>query len=268
MFLEPSYKTEVFHLLNSELKIDSILLENLYAYFLKSSENEDFDLKEKYKSIRIEDLNEELHKDAIGKCSYGIDLPVWFGSKGQNRKKIFLLAMDPMRGADDRTTADLNSPFSIHLGNNNNYISSIKHLSDSFDIYITDVFKLFYRDPINKKKVSNASLNFTQLEIHSRIIIKEIDLFNPDLILCLGKHPLAGLRKIKGLTPEPKSTIGPIYQYSFNSIPTFAIPHASGVASRWAQTFLKNNNWEKPYNSKSYISDAMDIILKKLNSNL
>jgi uracil-DNA glycosylase len=266
MFLQNKNKSAVLNILHEELNIDPILLENVYAYF----QNPSVILEEKYKLVKIEDLNSELYNNAINKCSYGIDLPVWFSSSGQNRKKIFLLAMDPMRGYDDRTTADLNSPFSIHLGANNNYFSAIKELSETFDIYITDVFKLFYREKENKKKVSNASPDFTKLSIHYRLINKEINQFEPDLIFCLGKKPLAGLSKLGGLEPNPLSTTGKLVQYSFKTdnrvIPTFAIPHASGVAARWAQAFLRNNDWGRIYNPKTYISDAMEIIIKKMNS--
>lgn len=269
MFLSENYRDEVIQLMHENLGIDKVSLESIYSYFKMNSENMNVQLDNKLNSFLIQDLNPKFHELASNKCSYGIDLPVWFSCNDKTKKKLLILAMDPMRGADDRTTADINSPFTIHQGHHNNYFPAINKLSETFDVYVTDVFKLFYREPSNKKRVSNTIPCFTKLPIHSHIIQCEIDLFKPDLILCLGKHPLIGLHKLGKLDAKPRTTIGKISPYLFSrnegsAIPTFAIPHASGVATKWAMTFLRNNNWQGPYNSKTYISDALEIIMNEL----
>jgi len=267
MFLEPVYKKEILSLLHSDLGLNLDLLNKIYTHFQSPGDMHNI-LEEKYKYVNIDTLNQEFKKVALGKCSYGIDLPVWFSDRNENKKKIFLLATDPMRGINDKEVADLNSPFSIHASSNNNYYSAIKKLSNKYDIYITDIYKLFYREKTNKRQVSSLSSKFTSLDIHARLINREIAIFKPDLILCLGKHPLHGLYNLGKWELPPKSTIGKLVQYNYitnnREIPTFAIPHASSIAAKWAQTFLKNNNWQKPYNGKTYIIDAVEIIFSTL----
>jgi uracil-DNA glycosylase len=271
MFVESIHKESILNLFHNELNIDLNLLNQIYRQFSSLYQKENLEFEEYDQKISINELNKDFHPFVLNKCSFGVDLPVWFSESKKQRPKLLLLAMDPLRNFNNHDKISFNSPFSIHLSENNNYCSSIKELSNNYDVYITDIFKLFFRDNKDHKNVSNKNPDFINLDIHFRIIQEEIKIFQPDMILCLGKHSLAGLHKLKILHPEPQSTIGKLTEYTFQTdfkaIPTFAIPHASGLASRWAKQFLINNLWGKQYSGKTYISDAVEITLKKINQN-
>ncbi len=176
-----------------------------------------------------------------------------------------ILAMDPLRDKQAIPTNEIsfNSPFSIHKKVNNKYYPSIQKLANNFDIYITDVFKLFFRQIENQDVLSNSLSEFNTLPIHHQLIESEIKIFNPDLILCLGKHSINGLSKIDKKMRINSSIVSPLTNYNFKNIPTFAIPHASGVASKWAKVFMEEKN-DAVYNSSTYIVDAVNLILSKI----
>jgi hypothetical protein len=264
MFLENTYRKPVLDLLEEKLGLGPELLDDLYAHFKQAAESKSSIDQEGTHRFPIEELkDQDLKNEALGKCSYGIDLPVWFSAPTENRKKIFLLAIDPLRRPDDRTTANFNSPFSIHMDENNNYVAAIKSLSEKYDLYITDIYKLFFREKSNPAVVSKSIGTFQTLEIHAELIEQEIDLFKPDFILCMGRAPLDGLHTLGRLSPEPQSVVQKLVPYTFRTanghIPTYAIPHASGLAAGWAAKFM--GNWNRPYHNKTYLADAVDIIL-------
>ena len=49
---------------------------------------------------------------------------------------------------------------------------------------------------------------------------------------------------------------------SLTSFPIYAIPHATGLASKHAKRFMEEKNGVK-HNSKTYIVDAVKLILNK-----
>jgi hypothetical protein len=264
-FLEHEYLHPVKKLLSNELGIGSSKLDDMYTHFSRVYKGEPSELSQDVNSMDPDCLLGFDQSVVQGNCNYGIDLPVWFTEKNSNRKKILILAMDPLRSettADQqRSTADFNSPFSIHLRTKNNYFPSISLLASTYDLYITDVFKLFYRDKSNQKNMSNQSPDFLTMAVHSELLQKEIALFEPSCVLCLGIHALNGLSKIEKFQPN-KSIVSELRNYNFKGIPTFAIPHASGIAARWAKLFMEKNGGN--YNTKTYIIDAMKLIEHRL----
>jgi len=265
IFLEQYLFNDVKQLICSELSLSPIFFENLYNHFLRIYKQED-SLKEFNATMHINKLKNFDQSIISQKNSYGIDLPVWFSAKNKKRKKIMLVGMDPLRDKNEtgliNEIASLNSPYSIHNRVKNNYYPSISLLAENYDIYITDVFKLFFREPKNSSIVSNQNSSFRALKIHTKLLEKEIKLFSPDIVLCMGKQPVNdGLAKI-GLTNFIPSIVTKVNNISLSKIPIYAIPHATGLASKHAKKFMVEKNNSK-YNSKTYILDAVNLIINK-----
>lgn len=263
---------KIQNLLFEKLGIEYAFLNSFYN-FIQSIYSETNAENKLIEYLTINDLSNIDIESKNKKCSYGIDLPVWFIDENENKtkKKIMILAMDPLRNKQNNGTESnqisFNSPFSIHQKTKNNYYPSIKQLSEKYDVYITDVFKLFFRNQENQNSVSNQDEKFIRLDIHTELLQKEIEIFKPDIILCLGKHPINGLSKIdKSIVPN-STIVSELKNYNFTNIPTFAIPHASGVASKWAKIFMVSKN-NSEYNSQTYILDALNLIENQLNKTI
>jgi hypothetical protein len=203
------------------------------------------------------------------KAWFGVDLPIWI-KKGKNERKIMIIAMDPLRYKDNSgkikpESITFNTPFTIHNRElENNYNSHIVELAENYDVYLTDAYKIFFRDSDKYDLVSNKNPRFRDLCIHSNILLEEINHFNPNFILCLGKDSslaIASLGKFK-LQPISKTKIQiQSLNYSFQKIPVFCVPHASGSARGSAKKFMLMHN--QTYSSKNYLSDVVQLILKQ-----
>jgi len=264
-FLSDKYLSPVKSICANKLGIDALQIDEVYNFFHSTFYSENAILKDKFGYVPIQNLNKFNSYLLKNKTSLGVDLPVWFTKPESKRLKIFLLSMDPLRTTDENINgkASLNSPFSIHQKKGNNYFNSIEKLAQTFDLYVTDVYKLFYRDSDNLKSVSNENPEFIALSIHLEILKAELSMFQPDFILCLGKHAIGGLAKLDNFKPN-SSIVSKLTNYNFQGIPTFAIPHASGVASNWAKKFMQING-AKDYNQKNYILDATELIINFIN---
>ena len=265
IFLEEYLYPDIKEIIVSDLGMRPNLFDTTYQLFSKIF-NQGITKEDSVPYMEIDRLKNFNQSIISRKNSYGIDLPVWFTIKNKNRQKIMLIGMDPLRQKSTEgeigKVASLNTPYSIHHRVRNNYYPSISLLASQYDIYITDVFKLFFREPEDPDFVSNQNTSFTELAIHTKLLQKEITAFSPDLILCLGKQPVNdGLAKI-GLTRFIPSIVTKIDNISLTSIPIYAIPHATGLASKHAKRFMEEKNRVK-HNSKTYIVDAVKLILDK-----
>lgn len=251
----------LLNLISKELKSNLNLTDEILTSFYQFIKNE---FEGKSNNLKLQEINFETilpeveNKNEL--TSFGIDLPVWFTSD-KSEKKIMILAMDPLRAKDPENSSivSFNSPFTIHKKTKNNYFPSIFSLTYDFDLYITDVFKVFYRFIENQDKLSNQDKNFIINKLHTDLLEKEIEIFKPNLILCLGKHSINSLAIIdQSIKPNP-SIVSELKKYSFKNTPTYAVPHASGVASKWAKEFMKINGLR--YDGKTYLSDIIKHIV-------
>lgn len=176
----------------------------------------------------------------------GIDFPVLL-SKGENRPVLMICAMDPLR-KDNPDTQPSNEigywvPFSIV--NNPSFQTKYSEkenlvffhtLLEVYDLYVTDVFKLFYR---KEENVSNTIKKFRVLPAHRAILDAEIKVVNPTAILALGNNARDAISEVLG-TPRPNlsddvyKTIGP------NGIKVLMVPHISGAANGAKAKVLRN----------------------------
>lgn len=180
----------------------------------------------------------------------GVDFPVHL-SKGKNRPTMMVCAMDPLRH-DTKLKQPSNEigcwvPFSII----NNPAKQNKHsekenlsffhtLLDTYDLYVTDIFKLFYR---TENKTSNTINDFKKLPVHRTILDAEIQIIQPSVILTLGNNARDAICEIMGL-PKPKWTNIVYKTKSKHEIDLIMVPHISGSANGAKAPILKNQIYE------------------------
>lgn len=200
----------------------------------------------------------------------GIDFPVLL-SKGENRPVMMICAMDPLRNdtADKQPTDEIGYwvPFSII----NNPIGKTKHseienlaffhtLLDAYDLYVTDIFKLFYR---KDNRVSNTISDFRLLPIHRTILDAEIQIIKPSVILTLGNNARDAMCEILRL-PRPNWSDEIYTTIDEKRIKVVMVPHISGAANGSKAPILKNPAYAG-VSGKNNMKYAQ-IIIKSLNS--
>jgi hypothetical protein len=200
----------------------------------------------------------------------GIDFPVLL-SKGENRQVMMVCAMDPLRNdtADKQPSDEIGYwvPFSVI----NNPVGQTKHsekenlsffhtLLDTYDLYVTDIFKLFYR---KENRVSNTIIEFRSLPVHRTILDAEIQIIKPSVILTLGNNARDAMCELLNL-PRPQ-WINEIYTTKVqNGIDVVMVPHISGAANGAKAPILKNQAYAE-VSGKNNVKYAQ-IILKTLIS--
>ena len=200
----------------------------------------------------------------------GIDFPVLL-SKGENRPVMMVCAMDPLRNdiGDKQPSNEIGFwvPFSII----NNPSGQTKHsekenlaffhtLLNTYDLYVTDIFKLFYR---KENKLSNTISEFKALSVHRSILDSEIKIIKPSVILTLGNNARDAICEIFKL-PQPKWS-DEIYKTNHkNGIEVVMVPHISGAANGFKAQILKNPAY-KDITEKNNVKYAK-IIIQTLKS--
>ena len=206
-------------------------------------------------------------------CCHGIDIPIWYEHENPS-SRIMIIAMDPRRDATienvNRRYADTNSPFTLHLHDENQYWNNIKPLLETNSVYVTDAYKLYYRLKNNTDTVSNSIRDYKKSDIHRKTLEAEIDAFKPDFIICLGGDSFNAMKII--LDSKVKETIT---KAKFINIakdakewktPVFGILHNSR-ANAWLSKYLED--LEKSHNLKvdrdNYYIKMIEHIKKLIN---
>jgi hypothetical protein len=180
--------------------------------------------------------------------SIGIDFPIQI-NKGVNRPVLMICALDPLRANnEDKDNSDLIAdwvPFSIiknpEKENKHTELENLVFfhtLLDSFDIYVTDIYKVFFRE---NGKVSNKISSYTQLSIHNELLKSEIEIIKPVAILTLGNGARDAICSLMGInTPVWTDSI---YKTSINGLDLVMAPHISGAANGTKAPILNNENY-------------------------
>jgi len=254
----------VKEMLEEKLLTSNVGIDNVYGWifdyfnhqFYGSDEPKDF-------SIFVNELTAPFSEIKLKQIrTVGIDFPVLL-SKGKNRPVLMICAMDPLRAENSGVTVseeiELWVPFSI-IKNPNKAFTDIKAsdkrnlsffhtLLETHDLYLTDVYKLFYREG---KKKSNGQNQFKSLEVHSDILEKEIKLVNPSAIISLGnaaRNAICGILKLEVPTWSDE-----VYKTkNMEGVNIVMVPHISGSANGYKAPILNNekyNNVEGENNPK------------------
>jgi hypothetical protein len=247
--LNVSIPSDIKDLLKQYLIQPNVGLDAIYNWFFGYFKNQfngneilsDFsllkqELSDHFKKIKEKDIR-----------TIGIDFPILL-SKGKNRPVLMICAMDPLREeSDDVSKIDEIGfwvPFSIINSIDSKYnkptdrsnLSFFHTLLETYDIYVTDIYKVFYREG---NKLSNGQKEFKQLKVHKEIFQNEIKIVKPCAILTLGNDARDGICQILDLNP-------PIWSdkihttVSKDNTNVLMVPHISGSA-RGAKAPILNN---------------------------
>jgi len=181
------------NLLNLDIHDVSKMYETFKRSFLQ------FERDEIWKKLEILNCQYKIPDSSF---SLGIDLPNWFFDDiNKNKPRLMLIAMDPKRNHNSNMI-QMGTPFSFDVvagrkTNRNKYWNLIEPLTNIYDVYITDVYKLYFEfTEENKKKLSNKCLDFRNLSIHDKIIRQEFDLIRPNQIIIMGKMAWSSFKSL------------------------------------------------------------------------
>jgi hypothetical protein len=246
-----SIPAEIRELLKSKVINPSGGIDHIYkafdAYF-----NEQYDLSVE----RPEEFDYQLSKfDLVNDFSFviklnvrstGIDFPIKL-SKGKNRPVLMICAMDPLRTDNEQKLPEdkltdwvpfsvIKNPAKEKKYSEKENLQFFNTLLKDFDLYLTDIYKLFYREG---NKVSNKIKAYTDLIIHREILESEINVVNPAAILTLGngaRDAICQLYKI-----HPPTWNNEIFKTAIENNRTLVmVPHISGAANGSKAPILHN----------------------------
>ena len=150
----------------------------------------------------------------------GIDFPLFFENKG--KPNLAIVAMDPKRNDEsckEKNCISLGSVFALNKesgrkSNENDYWNFIYPLTQDFNVYLTDVYKIYYDSIDKNQKVSNKDIDFNEFKIsinnnkkniHRHILEKEFDFLfrnsstNESLVIALGKEAKTSICQLFGI---------------------------------------------------------------------
>jgi uracil-DNA glycosylase len=222
-------------------------------------------LQEPYKSL-LNSYGEAL-------TTVAIDFPVFFKSSSSTAKTIMVCAMDSLPPEPDnihwiRKNINLNkeismwAPFSLiddwnnPVGSMRTNIPFFKTLLSEYNLYITDIYKIFYRlkqgrglIKSNQIPAYTSLLNKKKEHIHGSILAEEISIVQPDCIITLGnasRDALLQVNRLKnGQSQQSERWKDECQHYLWGKqIKIIASPHISGAANGTKSTVLKNPKYD------------------------
>jgi uracil-DNA glycosylase len=202
------------------------------------------------------------------KCSMAIDLPVLL-HRGTVRPRIMICAMDALppipesifwkdKSFNQREDVGLGVPFSlvddwsIPRGSLFSNLAFFKEMLEEYDLYITDIYKLFFRIKMggayinsNALKEYTSLLNNEGLNFHASLLAKEIEIVRPELIITLGNASRNAMgfliQHFQNRTIALQPWSDKVQQYQWNDrIPWIASPHISNAANSTKKLLLHN----------------------------
>jgi uracil-DNA glycosylase len=226
------------------------------------------------KATKIDSLQEPFRSfiyNNSSRTTLAVDLPVLV-SRNSNRPVVMICAMDALPPIPESNfwegklvnhsyDVGLGVPFSLVVdwtvskGSLFSNLAFFKELLQHFDLYITDIYKLFFRISTGNSYInSNTIHDYTRLQttggenIHASILEAEIDIVQPKLIITLGsasRGALALLMKQNNNTAfQLQAWSENLQHYKWNSqIPWIASPHISNAANGTKKLLLQNSNY-------------------------
>ena len=265
-----SIQEEVLDMLQKKLFLPNVNLAHSY----KQISSYNLSANKEIKAITIEALQEPFRSFVLSNSSrttLAVDLPVLV-SRNSNRPIVMICAMDALPPIPESNfwegklvnhsfDVGLGVPFSlfddwtIPRGSLFSNLAFFKEILQHFDVYITDIYKLFFRlSSVNSYIRSNAINDYTQLQtidgvnIHSSILEAEIELVKPKLIITLGSASRSALAILSQQSQQTKMQLKAwnenLQQYSWNNqIHWIASPHISNAANGTKKLLLQNSKY-------------------------
>jgi uracil-DNA glycosylase len=196
-----------------------------------------------------------------------IDLPVLL-KRNQHNETLIICAMDPLApephsafwnimGQKPDQSLNLWIPFSLSepwntpKGSMSSNLAFFETLSQYYTLYVTDLFKLFFRVPNKKGHIrSNTIAAYTQMksttgnDLHQEMLAKEIECIKPKAIITLGnasRDRLLSMDKFSNSLGHKSEWKQNIQMYTtVYGLPHFALPHISNAANGSKAPILNN----------------------------
>jgi len=199
-----------------------------------------------------------------------IDLPIYLANES-SKVNVMICAMDPLSYHSNDNKIGIWNPFSIlrnpekHKGSDASNYAFFKPLKNDFNLYITDIYKLYF---MYKGKKSNKIIDYTILTSHKAILEQEIKIIKPEFILTLGKPSKTALLKIfnsKNVQLIPTLIEGvEVYEFKDPAVKIICLPHISGLASGAKNKLLASKNIEGKYINEKLAYFVINILKTKL----
>jgi hypothetical protein len=271
--LRISIPNEIKELLKSKVINPSCGIDHIYqaydAYF-----NEQYDLPVErpeefdYQLSKFDLVNDFSFLKELNVRSIGIDFPIKL-SRGKNRPVLMVCAMDPLRTDNEQKLPEdkltdwvpfsvIKNPAKEKKYSEKENLQFFNTLLKDFDLYLTDIYKLFYRDGT---KISNKIKTYTDLSIHREILETEINCIKPTAILTLGNGARDAICELFKIYPPTWNT--EIFKINpDNGCSLVMVPHISGAANGSKAPILNNVSYQDiPGNNNTKYAN---IILKEL----
>ena len=229
---------------------------NLITYFQKANSGTPTDTKASLmelitnstlKKSELANGFESIKNEAIRTIAF--DFPVMLKSLSENIKDtIIVAAMDPLPAniaQDESAKSKIGTwvPFSLidseasgektFKSNRAFFIELLK----KYHVYVTDIYKLFYRAGDFPSDIRSNSLNeYTSLINHQIILKKEIEVVNPKAIVTMGNSSRNAVYAMKGIVPKAWDDVQVNY---WDKTPIISMPHMSGAANKTSSAILK-----------------------------
>lgn len=255
----------IVQILNQYLLDDQVGINEAYSSLLiNAGAQQHFSYR--FDIVKLRDpFHKLLNSYSIPPTTNAIDLPVMLGSSN-NKPTIIVCAMDSLppepnshhwakNGISPNDGIQLWIPFSLcepwnsPKGSMTSNLNFFKPLIESFNVYVTDIYKLFFRIFSNGIYLrSNQIQDYQNLvwgengSIHKQILKNEIEVLKPAAIVTLGSaatHKLFDLSEAKkGISSKSTSNLIPAFQTPFG-IPHYPMPHISNAANGAKALFIK-----------------------------
>lgn len=281
---EHEIKSKVVDLIHSLIiNIKEKNINNVYDIFRNVYNGLEYPIDEELRSLYLRQKSEiGLLKNNFllenTDTHIGVDFPSWFNFSDK-KDKIMVVGIDPFRDDRFKNGISIGSPFGIHdthydilhkVKKKDVYWEFIAGLTEKFSVYVTDTFKVYFRENGNANHRSYNCIRFTnpavprwQDEIHQRIFAEEVKIINPKAIITLGIHPV---RWFTGCKKENFAQLNQLIlkdeRLMNNGIPVLPFIHLSGRSTNQAMK-LYGVNKENKLGSKyvSIIEDCLNKII-------
>lgn len=201
-------------------------------------------------------------------CNLAIDLPVYLVNKS-SKVNVMICAMDPLSNHCEKDKIGLWNPFSIlrnpekHKGSDASNYAFFNTLKNNFNLYITDIYKLYFMSNGTK---SNKIGDYKKLTVHREILEQEIKIIKPEFIITLGKTSKVALLKIFNRDEKLSKPIliegVEVYEVKNPDLKIICLPHISGASNGAKSKLLQGKNIEGHYINEK-LAHLLIIILNK-----
>jgi hypothetical protein len=220
--IKASLPVEIIEILSKHLL--NLSKKEIHDYFDKTTQDEFIYLK----INKLKHFDNLLNAKLGAIKNIGIDFPLYFENK--DKPNLVIVAMDPKRKDNNQIVEEsisLSSVFALNnlssrSTNKNDYWKFISPLTKDFNVYLTDVYKIYFDNANPSQKISSKDSKFKNFEIlienqkknlHYQILEEEIETFfskskpNQNFVIALGNEAKDAICRIYNITTKDKISV-------------------------------------------------------------